>query len=72
MPFLLSALGAAGLVASGWYGGELVYELGMRVKPVMEEGGEQAPDARLPGDRKIERAFRKVEERYAPADGPQS
>jgi uncharacterized membrane protein len=70
VPMLLSAVGTAGLVASSWYGGELVYELGMRVKPVMEEeGGEQAPDAHLPGDSRIEEAFRQVEQCFAPGDG---
>ncbi len=56
---LLSAIGTAGLVASGWYGGELVYELGMRVKPATE--GEPEPDWKLPGDEKIEHAFRAAE-----------
>jgi uncharacterized membrane protein len=59
LPFLLSRLGTAGLVASSWYGDELVYELGMRVKPAME--GEQPSELKLPGDRKLEEAFRKLE-----------
>jgi uncharacterized membrane protein len=62
LPVLLSLLGTAGLIVSAWYGGEMVYELGMRVKPLMEEGP-QAPEAKLPGDRKIEEAFRKLEQR---------
>ena len=70
LPFLLSALGTAGLVASAWYGGELVYELGMRVKPLEE--GQPAPDLHLPGDEKLARGFQKFEEKYAPADGPQA
>lgn len=65
--FLLSLLGTAGLVAAEWYGGELVYELGMRVKPAME--GEEAPEARLPGDEKIAEGFRRMEKQFAPADG---
>jgi hypothetical protein len=69
VPSLLSALGTAGLVASAWYGGELVDELGMRVKPAMDEGSEQ-PDLHLPGDDKLVGAFQKFEEEYAPAGGP--
>jgi uncharacterized membrane protein len=65
-PTLLSVLGTAGLVVSQWYGGELVYKLGMRVKPIME--GEHAPEWKLPGDEKIERAFTQAEKRFAPAD----
>jgi uncharacterized membrane protein len=59
VPVLLSALGTAGLIASAWYGGELVYQLGMRVEPVME--GEQEPEWKLPGDEKLEEGFRAVE-----------
>jgi uncharacterized membrane protein len=60
VPVLLSILGTAGLIASSWYGGKLVYELGMRVKPLME--GEPAPEWKLPGDRQIEHALQTVEE----------
>lgn len=67
LPTFLSLLGTAGLVVSGWFGGELVYELGMRVKPVME--GDTSSELKLPGDRKVEEAFKQVEERLAPADG---
>jgi len=64
LPTFLSLLGTAGLIASAWYGGELVYELGMRVKPLME--GEQPPDLKLPGDQRLEQGFRKVEHSLAP------
>jgi uncharacterized membrane protein len=70
VPGLLSLVGTAGLIVSAWYGGQMVYELGMRVKPLME--GPKAPEAKLPGDRKIERAFRQLEKRLAPADGPKA
>jgi len=70
LPFLLSALGTAGLVASAWYGGELVYELGLRVKPLMEDGP-PVRDLHLPGDEKLAEGFKKFEQTYAPADGPQ-
>ena len=47
-PFLLGALGAIGVMVSGWYGGQLVYEHGVRVKG--RDVLEHAPGARLPGD----------------------
>jgi hypothetical protein len=56
---LLSLGGTAGLVASGWLGGELVYKLGMRVKPFLEAG--EGPGLKLPGDPKLEQAFEKME-----------
>ncbi len=67
LPVLLSALGTAGLIASAWYGGELVYKLGMRVEPAQE--GEKEPEVKLPGDRKIEEAFRKAEKALTGYDG---
>jgi uncharacterized membrane protein len=67
LPVLLSALGTAGLIASAWYGGELGYKLGMRVEPAQE--GEKEPEVKLPGDRKIEQAFRKAEHALAGHDG---
>ncbi len=67
LPVLLSALGTAGLIASAWYGGELVYKLGMRVAPAQE--GEEAPELKLPGDRKIEQAFHRAERVLTGHDG---
>lgn len=69
LPFALSAMAAAGLLVSSWYGGHLVYKHGMRVEgrsPV-----EHAPEARLPGDERGEHAF-EAAERWAPARGPES
>ncbi len=65
-PMLLSLLGTAGLVASSWYGGELVYKLGMRVKPMMEEGPSHK-EWKLPGDKKIEKAFEHLQKQFASA-----
>jgi uncharacterized membrane protein len=65
LPMLLSLLGTTGLVVSQWYGGELVYKLGMRVKPATE--GEQGTEWKLPGDEKLEQTLRQAEERFAPA-----
>jgi uncharacterized membrane protein len=59
LPVLLSLLGTAGLVVSQWYGGELVYEMGMRVKPL--EKGPKADEWKLPGDERIEEAFQALE-----------
>jgi hypothetical protein len=56
----------AGLVVSQWYGGELVYKLGMRVKPATEGG--QGPEWKLPGDEKLEQAFTQVEKRFTAAE----
>jgi uncharacterized membrane protein len=59
LPTLLSLAGTAGLIVSAWFGGELVYKLGMRVEPVME--GDTTPELKLPGDEKIEQGFREME-----------
>lgn len=67
LPVLLSALGTAGLIFSGWYGGELVYKLGMRVKPVMDEDGPKHDEWKLPGDEKMEKAMTTIQRRFAPA-----
>lgn len=66
--FLLSTLGTAGLVVSQWYGGKLVYELGMRVKPAME--GQKSTEIKLPNDRQLQRALDRLEKEVAPAGGP--
>ena len=68
LPMTLSALGAAGLTASAWYGGHLVYEHGMRVKGVSPV--EDQPEAKLSGDKKAEKAFSKAE-KVAPKSGPE-
>jgi uncharacterized membrane protein len=52
---LLSAVGSAALLVSGWYGAHLVYEHGLRVKgrsPIAD-----APEISPPGDEAIRRAF---------------
>jgi uncharacterized membrane protein len=67
LPVIMSAVGTAGLIASAWYGSELVFKLGMRVEPAQE--GEKPPEVKLPGDRKIERAFQKAEKALTGHDG---
>lgn len=69
LPMLLSAVGTAGLMVSAWYGGHMVYEHGMRVKGVSPVA--DAPEMKLPGDKKIEQPFSKLEG-IAPKDGPQT
>lgn len=68
-PMLLSALGTTGLLISAWYGGHMVYEHGMRVKGVSPVA--DAPEAKLPGDKKIEGVFSRLEQ-VAPANGTRS
>lgn len=63
----LSAMAAAGVIVSGWFGGRMVYEQGMRVKGVSPI--EQAPEAALPGDEMMHPALLKAEQRM-PAAGP--
>jgi hypothetical protein len=63
LPMLLSLVGNAGLFVSAWYGGKLVYEPGMRVKPLME--GEQPPELKPPGDEKLEEAFQNLQKEFA-------
>jgi uncharacterized membrane protein len=51
LPFALSALAAVGVLVSGWYGGHLVYEHGVRVKGRSITGS--APQLRPPGDARL-------------------
>ncbi len=63
----LSALAAAGVIVSGWFGGKLVYEQGMRVKgasPVAHE-----PEAKLPYDEALVGQLTAAE-KHMPASGP--
>lgn len=63
----LSALAALGVLISGWFGGRMVYEQGMRVRGVSPV--EYAPDRKLPGDEHIERQLLATE-KIVPATGP--
>jgi uncharacterized membrane protein len=69
LPLALSALAALGVMVSGWYGGELVYQHGARVRDVDPIG--HVPDARPAGDDRIAAAAHAVD-RAAPATGPES
>lgn len=64
----LSAIAAAGVLVSGWFGGRMVYEQGMRVKGVSPV--EDAPELELPGSDGLERAMLGME-KAAPSAGPQ-
>lgn len=56
------------MVVSGWFGGRLVYEQGMRAQGVDPIG--RAPDLpMLPRDAGVARALEQSE-RYAPSSGP--
>ncbi|MFL6676525.1 MAG: DUF2231 domain-containing protein [Massilia sp.] len=64
----LSALAAFGVVVSGWFGGRMVYEQGMRVRGVSPVEHER--DLKLlPGDERVEHAMADAE-KYVPAAGP--
>jgi uncharacterized membrane protein len=64
---LTSALAAVGVLVSGWFGGRMVYEQGMRVKEVSPV--EQEPEAKLPMDESMQHAMLRAE-KVAPASGP--
>jgi len=56
---LLSGTGTLGLLISGWFGGSLVYKYGLRVHGV--DPIAHAPEARLPGDERLEQALERFE-----------
>jgi uncharacterized membrane protein len=60
LPLLLSLVGNLGLFVSAWYGGHLVYEYGLRVKPAGPPSHE--PELKLPGDEGIEQAIQSFSE----------
>jgi uncharacterized membrane protein len=64
---LLTGLAATGVLLSGWFGGRMVYEQGMRVKGVDPVAA--APELAPPGDELLEAAMLR-EEQLAPASGP--
>jgi uncharacterized membrane protein len=55
----MSVIGTIGLVISGWFGGYLVYNKGMRVKGV--DPLEEERELRLPGDEKLHDALHGME-----------
>ena len=55
LPALLSLVGNLGLFVSAWYGGHLVYEHGIRVRPAGSSQHES--EVKLPGDDRIEAAI---------------
>jgi uncharacterized membrane protein len=63
----LSAISALGVVVSGWFGGRLVYEQGMRVAGVSPV--ETASELKLPMDESMQRAMLKTEKTITAA-GP--
>ena len=62
VPVLLSLISNAGLFVSAWYGGHLVYEHGVRVKPA--GGPSQAPETKLPGDDTVAQALERLPEQF--------
>jgi uncharacterized membrane protein len=63
----LSALSTLGVLVSGWFGAQMVYEQGMRVKGISPV--EQAPELKPPMDEALHHAMLK-EAQAAPASGP--
>lgn len=66
LPLALSVAANVGALVSSWYGGQMVYDLGMRVKGVSEVAG--APEIKPPGDEQLEAAFHKLGEAVAPSE----
>lgn len=58
LPIALSAIGMTGLFISAWFGGDMVYNHGMRVKGVSPIA--DAPEIKLPGDEQLEAVFNKL------------
>ena len=65
---LLSAVANAGLLVSAWYGGELVYEAGMRVRGVDPAGGSSEVPL-MPGDSSAASALRRLQARMTGSGG---
>ncbi len=63
----LSAASGVAMAFSGWYGGDLVYKLGLRVKGVDPTVG--APELAPAHDRKIDESLTRMGERMAPTEG---
>lgn len=68
LPTVLNLIGLGGLLVSQWYGAELVYKHGMRVKAAEEK---PQPQLRPPGDQAMVHAFNRVAE-MMPEGGPGS
>jgi len=67
LPLALSVLGSAGLLVSAWYGAELVYSHGVRVKGASEV--EQNPEVKPPGDEVVAKTLRRAAQ-VVPKEGP--
>lgn len=67
LPIVLSLVGSSGLLVSAWYGAELVYRHGVRVKGVSPI--EREPEVKLPGDETVAKALGRTGQR-APRGGP--
>lgn len=63
LPFLLSAVSSLGLLASAWYGGEMVYRHGMRVKGVSPV--EDSPEFEIPMSNRVSHALSSFSSRLA-------
>ena len=68
VPLLLSVIGTIGLLISAWYGGELVYAQGMRVRGVDPSAGRA--EVRPPLDEQTTGMLQRAGDAAAPASGP--
>ena len=68
LPVLLSTIGAVGLIISAWYGGDMVYEQGMRVRGV--DPSAPSPEIKPPLDDRSAEALVRLEN-AVPTGGPQ-
>ena len=66
LPVLLSLIGNVGVLVSSWYGGQMVYEQGLRVKGRSEIA--DAPEIKLPGDRSLTAAFERLQDAAVPSE----
>ena len=69
LPMMLNAIGSAGLLISAWYGGDMVYEQGMRVRGV--DPSARRPELKPPLDEQAEAGFVRMET-AAPMTGPEA
>ena len=68
LPVLLSTVGTIGLTISAWYGGDMVYEQGMRVRGA--DPSAPSPEIKPPLDDRSAEALTRLET-VAPSRGPQ-
>lgn len=64
---VMSMVGVTGLLISGWFGGHMVYEYGVRVKGITPT--DRTGELNLPGSQRVKEWMYELEDRYAPQEG---